>query len=164
MLAIQKSGYVFTYGGGAISWRSKLQEWTTLSTIEAGYIAASEAMKEAIWLHLLSVDFSATSPINHLAPTIYCDSQSMIRLIRNHVYHAKTKHIEVRFHHIRELVIEKKLEVRKIDTKLSIGSRRTTRGQKPESDTIQSRWTSQSGQPKQTYSDNTWYGKLAEIG
>ena len=45
------SGYVFTYGGGAISWRSKLQECTSLNTTKAEYIAASNAMKEAIWLH-----------------------------------------------------------------------------------------------------------------
>ena len=53
-------------------------------------------------------------------PTIYCDSQSAIHLIRNPVYHAKTKHIEVRFHHIRELVTEKRLEVQKIDTEVNI--------------------------------------------
>ena len=48
-------GYVFTYGNDAISWRSKLQECTTMSTTEAEFIAASEAAseatKEAIWLH-----------------------------------------------------------------------------------------------------------------
>ena len=42
------SGYVFTYGGGTISWRSKLQECTALSTTEAEYIAALEVVKEAI--------------------------------------------------------------------------------------------------------------------
>ena len=52
------SGYVFTYGGGAISWRSKLQECTTLSTIEAEYIATSNVAKEAVWLHRLSPNFS----------------------------------------------------------------------------------------------------------
>ena len=110
------SGYIFTYGGGAISWRSKLQECTALSTTEAEYIAA----KEAIWLHQLSVDFGTANRIDQPAPTIYCDSQSTIHLINNPVYHAKTKHIEVRYHHIRELVTEKKLEVRKIDTEVNI--------------------------------------------
>ena len=45
------SGYVFTYGGGTISWRSKLQEYTTLSTIEFEYITTSDATKEVVWLH-----------------------------------------------------------------------------------------------------------------
>ena len=51
------SSYVFTYGGGAISWRSKLQECTTLSTTEAEYIAASEAAKETILLYQLLANF-----------------------------------------------------------------------------------------------------------
>ena len=49
------SGYVFTYGGCAISWRSKLQKCTTLSTTKVEYIAASDAAKEAIWLHRLQL-------------------------------------------------------------------------------------------------------------
>ena len=114
------SGYIFTYGGGAISWRSKLQECTTLSTTEAEYIAASEAAKEAIWLHRLSADFGTKNRTDRPTPTIYCDSQSAIHLINNLVYHAKKKHIEVRYHHIRELVTEKKLEVRKIDIEVNI--------------------------------------------
>ena len=105
-------GYVFTYGGGAISWKSKLQECTALSTTEAKYIAASEA----IWLHRLPADFSNTSRNDQLLPTIHCDSQSAIHLINNPIYHAKTKHIEVRYHHI----TEKKLEVWKIDTEVNI--------------------------------------------
>ena len=52
------SGYIFTYGGGAISWRSKLQECTALSTIEAEHMAPSDATNEAMWLHRLSTDFS----------------------------------------------------------------------------------------------------------
>ena len=85
------SRYVFTYGSGAISWRSKLQECKALSTIEAEYIATSDASKEAVWLHRLSVAFSVKRRLDRLAPTISCDSQSAIHLIRNPVYHAKMK-------------------------------------------------------------------------
>ena len=67
------SGYIFTYDDSAISWRFKLQECMTLSTIEAEYIAASEATKEAIWVHRLSPDFGTTSQIDQPAPTMYCD-------------------------------------------------------------------------------------------
>ena len=52
------SGYVFTYGGGAISRRSKLQVCMALCTTEAEYIATSDAVKEAVWLHRLLADFS----------------------------------------------------------------------------------------------------------
>ena len=107
------SGYIFTYGGGAISWRLKLQECTALSTTEAEYIAASEAVKEAIWLHRLSADFSATSRIDRTTTTIYCESQSAVHLINNLVYRIKTKHIEMRYHHIHSWSRTKSLKSRK---------------------------------------------------
>ena len=88
-------GYVFTYGGGAISWRLKLHGYTTLSTTEIEYIVASDAAKEAIWLHCMSSDFLVKNRNDHPTPTLYCHSQSAIHLIRNPVYHDKTKHIEV---------------------------------------------------------------------
>ena len=44
------SGYVFIFTGGVVSWRSHLQNCNSMSTIEAKYIATSEAFKEAIWL------------------------------------------------------------------------------------------------------------------
>ena len=44
------TGYLFTFSGGAISWKSKLQKCVALSTTEAEYIAASEAGKEMIWI------------------------------------------------------------------------------------------------------------------
>ena len=119
------SGYVFNYGGDAISWRSKLQDFTALWTTEAEYIATSEAADEAIWLHWLSADISAKGRIERPAPTLYCNSQSAIHLIKNPVNHPKTKHIEVRYHHIRDLVTDKKLEVRKVDTKVNIADRLT---------------------------------------
>ena len=78
------SGYMFTYDGGAISWRLKLQDFTTLSTTEDDDIAASKVAKEPIWLHRLSVDLSVKSRTNHLVPTLYCDSwvQYISSLIR----------------------------------------------------------------------------------
>ena len=114
------SGYVFTYGGGAISWRSKLQECTTLSTTEAECIATSDAAKEVVWLHRLSANFATKRLLNRQALTIHCDSLSAIHLIQNQVYHAKKKNIELQFHHIRELVAEEKLEVQKIDSEVNI--------------------------------------------
>ena len=111
---------IFTYGGDAIPWRSKLQECTALSTTELEYMVASEATKETIWLYRLTANFSTTSRIDQPVLTILCDSLSVIHLIYNPVYDAKKKHIEVQYHHIRELVTEKKLEIRKIDTEVNI--------------------------------------------
>ena len=109
------SSYVFTVGGEEISWMSKLPECMVLSTTEAEYITTSEVAKGAIWLQRLSADILVKSRINHPAPTLYYDSQSKIHLTQNPVYHSKKKHIEVRYHHIGELITDKKLEVRKVD-------------------------------------------------
>ena len=73
-------------------------ECMALSTIEVEYIATSETAKQGIWLQRLSAHLSAKSRIDDPMPTLYCDSQSAIHLIWNPVYHAKTKHIEVRYH------------------------------------------------------------------
>ena len=62
------SGYVFTYGNGAISWRSKIKECTTLSTTKVEYMAASNAGKEVVWLHHLSANFSAKRRLYHPEP------------------------------------------------------------------------------------------------
>ena len=104
----------------AIPWSSKTSRVHDHVYHRGRDIAASEAAKEAIWLHRMTANFSATSRIDHPALTVYCNSQSAIHLLDNPVYHAKTKHIEVRYHHIQELVTEKKLEVWKIDTEVNI--------------------------------------------
>ena len=95
------SGYTFIFDGGAISWSSKKQELITLSTAEAEYVAATHAAKEAIWLRKL---FGEIYP-NSLSPTfLYCDNQSALKLATADNYHARTKHIDVRYHFIREVV------------------------------------------------------------
>jgi hypothetical protein len=95
------SGYVFLVNGGAVSWSSKKQELVTLSTTESEYVAATHAAKEAIWLRrLISEVFQPiTKPI-----TLYSDSQLAIALTKDGSYHARTKHIDIRYHFIRFIV------------------------------------------------------------
>ena len=92
------SGYIFQIRGDVISRRSHLQECVALSTIETRHVAASETSKEAIWLSRLVSDMG----ISQHVPKLFCDSQSAIALAKNPIYHAKTKHIRVRYHFIRE--------------------------------------------------------------
>ncbi|MCO5599310.1 hypothetical protein L7F22_053411 [Adiantum nelumboides] len=106
------SGYLYTFAGGAISWLSRLQSCVTLSTTEAEYDAASEACKEAIWLTRLVGDLGIVREI----PVLHCDSQSAIQLARNPVFHAKTKHVDVRYHFIREVLEDKRLQLVKVHT------------------------------------------------
>jgi hypothetical protein len=97
------SGYAFILDGGAVSWSSKKQDIIALSTTEAEYVAASHAVKEALWLRtLISQIFgSLTRPT-----TMHSDNQSAIALAKDHQYHARTKHIDIRFHFIRWVLEE----------------------------------------------------------
>ncbi len=95
------SGYAFLIDGGAVSWSSKRQEIISLSTTESEYMAATHGMKEALWLcSLLSEVFGSLTT----ATTLFSDNQAAIALTRDHQYHARTKHIDVRYHFIRWVI------------------------------------------------------------
>ncbi|GJZ18409.1 retrovirus-related pol polyprotein from transposon TNT 1-94 [Tanacetum coccineum] len=80
---------------------------------EAEYIALTEAVKEIIWLKGLLIELG----VNLRSVIVNCDNQSAIHLSRNAMFHERTKHINVRYHFIREIVESKEIEVAKIGTK-----------------------------------------------
>ena len=75
-------------------------------------MAAVEAMKEAIWLRGLVGNLG----LEHNNTMVYCDSQSVIHLTKNQMYHKRTKHIDVRYHFIREIISKGTIVVKKIGT------------------------------------------------
>ena len=94
------SGFAFLIDGGAVSWSSKRQSIVTLLTAEAEYVAATHAAKEAIWLReFISEVYQPQGPM-----PLHSDSQSAIALARNEQLHARTKHIDIRFHFIRYVI------------------------------------------------------------
>ena len=95
------SGYVFIVDGGAVSWSSKKQEVVTLSTTEAEYVAATHAAKEAVWLRRLIGEIF--SPLKE-PTTLHGDNQSAIALAHGGQFHARTKHIDIRYHFIRYII------------------------------------------------------------
>jgi hypothetical protein len=94
------SGYVFKLGSGAISWSSKKQAIVTLSTTEAEFVAAASCACQGMWLRKI---------LQHLGHTqnectkIYCDNSSSIKLSKNPIMHGRCKHIDVRYHFLRDL-------------------------------------------------------------
>uniref|UniRef100_A0A2N9GMY7 Integrase catalytic domain-containing protein n=1 Tax=Fagus sylvatica TaxID=28930 RepID=A0A2N9GMY7_FAGSY len=106
------TGYVFTLSGGPICWKSTLQSIVAMSTTEAEYMAVAEAAKEALWLKGLVKELG----LNQGGVQMHCDSQSVIYLAKNQVYHARTKHIDVRFHKIRELIVTGDIVLEKVHT------------------------------------------------
>ncbi|KAG7534720.1 GAG-pre-integrase domain [Arabidopsis thaliana x Arabidopsis arenosa] len=95
------SGYVFMMASGAVSWASKKQSVVALSTTEAEYIAAAACVCQCVWLRrvLEKVGFAEDEET-----VIMCDNSSAIQLSKHPVFHGKSKHIDVRFHYLRELV------------------------------------------------------------
>ncbi len=87
--------------GGAVSWSSKKQEIVSLSTTESEYVAAMHGMKEALWLRNLLAE--VFEPLTD-ATTLFSDNQSAIALTKDHQFHPRTKHIDVRYHFIRWVV------------------------------------------------------------
>ena len=107
------SGYSFHMGAGAISWSSKKQHVVALSSTEAEYIAQTHAAKEALWLCSLLQELRS-APDDPLI--LNCDNQGVIALAKDNKFHARTKHIDVRYHFIREAVEDGKVAVRYIPT------------------------------------------------
>ncbi|GJU48891.1 retrotransposon protein, putative, ty1-copia subclass [Tanacetum coccineum] len=106
------TGYVFMVYGCVVSWKATLQHVVALSTTEAEYMALTEAVKESIWLKGLLIELG----INLRSVVVNCDNQGAIHLSRNTMFHERTKHINVRYHFIREIVESKEIEVAKIGT------------------------------------------------
>jgi hypothetical protein len=95
------SGYVFLSNGGAITWGSKKQTTIALSSTEAEYVALSEASREATWLRHLygELGFIQREPILLLG-----DNDGSIAMAKNPQFHRRTKHVDIRWHWVRELV------------------------------------------------------------
>ena len=95
--------------GGAVSWSMKKQEIISLSTMEAEYMAATHAAKEALWLRTF---INQVFGENIEKPTtLFSDNQSAITLSKDHQYHARTKHIDVCFHFIQWVIEEGKVKL-----------------------------------------------------
>jgi hypothetical protein len=89
------TGYAFVLCGGPVSWTSRRQRTVAQSTVEAEYMATAEAVKEAIWWRrfLGELKQSIDSPT-----TVYGDNAGSISLAHNPEHHARTKHIDVKYH------------------------------------------------------------------
>ncbi|KAF0639715.1 hypothetical protein FPSE5266_01344 [Fusarium pseudograminearum] len=113
-------GYIFNLGSGAISWSSKRQPTVALSSCEAEYMAQTQATKEAIWLRQLFHELMAPSNIKLGATIIFGDNQGAIAMAKNPTQHAKSKHIGIQHHFVREQVTLGHVELKYISTKQQV--------------------------------------------
>jgi hypothetical protein len=95
------AGYIFQIGGASISWSSRKEPVVALSTCEAEYIAASLCACQGVWLCNL---LNEISNIKCESVILKVDNLSAINLAKNLIAHGRSKHIEMRFHYLREQV------------------------------------------------------------
>lgn len=111
------TGYAFRMANGIVTWASQRQKLVSLSTTESEYIAAATASREAVWLRTLLTGMGHRCD----EPTIlYIDNQSTIRLVRNPEFHKRTKHIDVKYHYIREKVENPEISVAFVPTETQL--------------------------------------------
>ena len=114
------SGYAFLLMSAPISWGSKKQSSVSLSTSEAEYVALSLAIQEGKWIHHLLCEILAAS--NKSAPglKIFEDNQSCIKMTKNPVNHGRAKHIDIKYHHIRDEVKRGEVELEYCETSIML--------------------------------------------
>ncbi|WVZ54430.1 hypothetical protein U9M48_005223 [Paspalum notatum var. saurae] len=111
------SGVLFFLGGNPIIWQSSKQKVVALSSCEAEYIAATTASCQALWLARLVTDMVRTKP---RAPELKVDNQAAIALSKNPVFHDRSKHIDTKFHFIRECLDREQIVLRHTPTELQL--------------------------------------------
>jgi hypothetical protein len=105
---------MFSFGSGAVNWSSKKQPAVALLSMEVEYRGVTIVACEVVWLQKLLSDLGQSVDV---LIVIYCDSISSILLANNPVYHARTKHIEVHYHFIREKVLAREINLIHVSTK-----------------------------------------------
>ena len=95
-----------------MSWQSGLQKCVALNTIEAEFIVVTEASEELLWLKRLACELG----FKQAKYVLFCDNQSAIHLSKNASFHSRSKHIEVRYHWIQDVLYFKKMQLEKVHT------------------------------------------------
>ena len=98
-------------------WRSKKQPTVALSSCEAEYVALSEVVKELLWM---SMSLKELRVDRHPTIKIFIDNQAAKRLAENSVNHERSKHIDTRYHFLRQVVESKFVQLYYIDTKKNV--------------------------------------------
>ena len=96
-----------------IVWISRKKTSVALSTTEAEYIVSCSSYSEEVWIHKLLTGLFDTEMD---ATNIYYDNQSCIKLTKNPVFHDKSKHIEIKYHYIRDMVQRGVLKLQYVPT------------------------------------------------
>ena len=117
--ARSRHGYIISYAGCPVTWKSQLQTETALSTTEAEYIGMSQALRSTIPLMRIIRELNSAGfdVINHAVPvqcTVFEDNSGAIEIAKSDKYRPRTKHINNKLHHFRSYVTKGRIKVQKI--------------------------------------------------
>jgi len=110
------TGFLALIADGPVTWTSRKQAITAQSTTESEYIALADAAKQAIWLRHLLYAVRKPEVYGKETTTIYGDNKGSLDLTANPVFHSRTKHIQVRYHAIRDYVERGEIRLQYIQT------------------------------------------------
>ncbi|GJU49952.1 retrovirus-related pol polyprotein from transposon TNT 1-94 [Tanacetum coccineum] len=113
---ISTSGGIQFLGEKLVSWSSKNQDCTAMSSAEAEYVSLSACCAQVIWMRTQLLDYG----FRYHKILIYCDSQSAIAISCNPVQHSRTKHIDIRYHFIKEHVEKGTIELYFVETEYQL--------------------------------------------
>lgn len=107
------TGLIFKLGQNLVSWESRKQATVSLSSTEAEYVGLSQASKEALYLRSL---LGSLTTVESKAAVVFNDNQSAHKIAANKMMHNRTKHIDIKYHFIRECVLTNKVEIKYMST------------------------------------------------
>ena len=112
------TGCVSMLYGGAVTWQSQLQKTVALSTMEAEYVALASATQEALWLSKLMLDITGD---DQLPIPIKCDNTAALILAKNPENHDRAKHIDTKYHMVRDEIENKRIALEYVESRRNIG-------------------------------------------
>ncbi|KAJ9535288.1 hypothetical protein OSB04_un001613 [Centaurea solstitialis] len=110
------SGHIQLLGNKLVSWASKKQQCVSTSTAESEYVAAASCCSQVLWMQTQLRDYGFV----YKKIPIYCDSKSAIAISANPVQHSKTKHIDIRYHFLKDNVEKENIELYFVNTEYQL--------------------------------------------
>lgn len=116
---VSVGGILLVLGNAPIFWRTFKHKSVSLSSMEAEYITLTEAAKELVWFKNILFEFNKFNLINAKFEnfTLFCDNEAAINFSKSSIENVRTKHIDVRFHFLRNLVLDKVFDIKHIKSK-----------------------------------------------
>ena len=110
------TGYVVKLAGSPVSWSSRRQRTVAMSTCEAEYVAGYKAAQEIIWIQNMINDLRIEG-LEATSTPLLIDNNAALKLTRNPELHDRTKHIELKYHFLREMTLSGRIDTQRVGTK-----------------------------------------------